>query len=139
MITALISTFGGTIILVIGWLLGGRQKATAELKKTNADATITIQTMYQTFALQYEAQYNALILDVSSLRKEVIELNFRNGIIREASEVWEKKFNDLQIISDEKINGLQKESFEREQKINELQKEHDALKKAFETLKKSIK
>ena len=111
MISAVISTAGGTILLILGWLLGGRQKANAELKKTNADATITIQSMYQTFALQYESQYNAVMLEVSALRKEVIELNFRNGIITEASESWEQKFNDLQ-------------------------KEHDALKKAFENYKK---
>ena len=112
MISAVISTAGGTILLILGWLLGGRQKANAELKKTNADATITIQSMYQTFALQYESQYNAVMLEVSALRKEVIELNFRNGIITEASESWEQKFNDLQ-------------------------KEHDALKKAFENYKKT--
>jgi len=114
MITSIISVFGGTILLVLGWLLGGRQKANAELKKTNADATVTIQGMYQTFALQYQTQYEAVLTEVSGLRKEVIELNFRNGIITEASENWEKKFNDLQ-------------------------KEHDALKKAFDNLKKSMK
>lgn len=114
MIITLISTFGGILLVVIGWLLGGKQKANAEVKKTNADATVTIQGMYQTFALQYETQYNAVLLEVQGLRKEVIELNFRNGIITEASESWEKKFNDLQ-------------------------KEHDSLKKAFDALKKSMK
>lgn len=106
-ITVVLSILG----TLLGYFLGGKQKANIELKQHNADATITIQSMYQTFALQYESQYNSVLIEVQGLRKEVVELNFRNGIITEASESWEKKFNDLQ-------------------------KEHDALKKAFEIYKK---
>lgn len=128
MITALISTFGGTLLLVIGWLLGGKQKATVELKKTNADATITIQGMFDTFALQYEKQYNAVLVQVDILQKQVIDLDLRNAILTEASESWEQKFKDLEI-----------ESNSRGEKLVTLQKEHDNLKKAFDTLKKSMK
>jgi len=103
-----------SIFIPIAWIFGGKQKANVSLKKENADATVTIQGMYETFALQYKQQYEAVLLDVQGLRKEVLELNVRNGIITEASENWEKKFNDLQ-------------------------KEHDALKKAFDNLKKSMK
>jgi len=103
-----------SISIPIAWVFGGKQRANVSLKKENADATITIQGMYETFALQYKQQYEAVILEVQGLKKEVVELNFRNGIITEASQNWEKKFNDLQ-------------------------KEHDALKKAFDNLKKSMK
>lgn len=103
-----------SISIPVAWVFGGKQKANVNLKKENADATVTIQGMYQTFALQYQTQYEAVLVEVSGLRKEVIELNFRNGIITEASENWEKKFNDLQ-------------------------KEHDQLKRAFDLLKKSMK
>lgn len=70
--------------------------------------------MYETFALQYKQQYEAVLLEVDGLRKHVADLDLRNAITIEASENWERKFNDLQ-------------------------KEHDSLKKAFDILKKSIK
>ena len=136
MITALISTFGGALLLVVGWLLGGKQKAHADLKKTNADATVTIQGMFDVFAVQYEKQYTAVVNQVATLQKQVADLDLRNAITLEASQSWERKFNELQFQSEEKISELQKESEARGQKLNDLQKEHDALKRAFETYKK---
>ena len=103
-----------SISIPIAWIFGGKQKANVSLKKENADATITIQGMYETFALQYKQQYESVLLEVEGLRKHVADLDLRNAITIEASQTWEKKFNDLQ-------------------------KEHDALKKAFDILKKSIK
>lgn len=128
MIITLISTSGGILLVVIGWLLGGKQKAYAEVKKTNADATVTIQGMFDTFALQYEKQYNAVLLQVGILQNQVADLNLRNAILTEASENWEQKFKDLEI-----------ESNSRSEKFVALQKEHDSLKKAFDSLKKSMK
>ena len=139
MTTTIISTFGGVLLVVIGWLLGGKQKAHVDLKKSNAEATIVIQGMFDTFAKQYEKQYDAVLLQVEVLQKKVIDLELRNAITLEASESWERKFNELQVISEEKLKELQKESEARGQKLNVLQKEHDALKKAFDTLKKSMK
>lgn len=136
MITALISTFGGALLLIVGWLLGGKQKAHADLKKTNTDATVTIQGMFDTFALQYEKQYKKVLGEVEDLKDKVVNLELRNAITLEASESWERKFNELQVMSEEKISELQKESEARGQKLNDLQKEHDALKRAFETYKK---
>lgn len=103
-----------SISIPIAWIFGGKQKANVNLKKENADATVTIQGMYQTFALQYQTQYEAVLLQVDILQKHVADLDLRNAITVEASENWEKKFNDLQ-------------------------KEHDSLKKAFDVLKKSMK
>ena len=139
MISAVISTAGGTILLILGWLLGGRQKVNLDVKKGNADATVIIQGMFDTFAKQYEKQYNTVLLQVDILQKQVVDQDLRNAITLEASESWERKFNELQILSDEKLSELQKESEARGEKLNSLQKEHDNLKKAFDSLKKSMK
>jgi len=131
-----------TLSIPIAWIFGGKQKANINLKKENAEATVTIQGMYQTFALQYESQYKAVLLQVDILQKHVSDLDLRNAITLEASESWERKFNELQKESNsrgEEIIELRKESDSRGEKLCILQKEHDSLKKAFDSLKKSMK
>jgi len=142
MTTAIISTFGGTILLVLGWLLGGRQKANAELKKTNADATITIQGMFNTFALQYKVQYDEVLKEVAGLKIQVSDLDLRNALLTEASENSEKQVKKLELeleLKSEEIIELRKENGLSTEKFVTLQKEHDSLKKAFDNLKKSMK
>jgi len=59
----------------------------------------------------FRNEINPLREELEKLRKQVSELDLRNAITKEVSDNWEKKFNDLQ-------------------------KEHDQLKTAFDKYKK---
>ena len=136
----------GVVATPLAWVLGGHKKQNVELKGVEIDNEVKdidyaskIHELYEKILLRKDAdisniteqlkntiedakedrdyfrsEINPLREEVQKLRKEVESVNFRNGILTEAADSWEKKFN-------------------------ELQKEHDLLKKQFETYKKNNK
>lgn len=133
---------GGSLTGIIGWFLGGRDKTHIELRKNNADATVTIQGMYETFAVRYDSQYKEVLFEVAGLKKQVCDLDLRNAVLTEASANSEKQVKRLELeleLKSNEIIELRKESDSRGEKLGSLQKEHDLLKKAFDSLKKSMK
>lgn len=77
----------------------------------------TINTAYVTeveSSKKWERLYDELLKEVVGLRNQVSDFDLQKAFTQEVSDSWEKKFNDLQ-------------------------KEHNTLKKAFDILKKSMK
>jgi lipopolysaccharide biosynthesis regulator YciM len=117
-ITAMLS--GG-----IGWFFGGRQKQDIEIKKSNSDAVKSMQEVYDAFLEDFKHRAADLMLEVADLKLHNKDL--------------QTQFNDLFIqLAKETEKSLNWEKLHAElaKKFNELQKEHDSLKKAFETYKK---
>jgi len=140
------STIFGALTTAVGWLLGGRSKQKEELKSSEIDNEIKevdyagkVRDFYESLLVKRDSEIKYLLdqakedrdyfrTEISPLReelqslrlkvneqdKQIADLSLINAITKEAADSWEKKFNDLQ-------------------------KEHDALKKAFDNLKKSMK
>lgn len=140
------STLFGAVTASIGWLLGGRKKQSQELKSSEIDNEIKevdyagkVRDFYESLLVKRDSEIKYLLdqakedrdyfrTEMSPLREELTALRLK------VSE------QDKQIAELSLINAITKEAADSwEQKFNELQKEHDALKRAFDNLKKSMK
>lgn len=74
--------------MLIAFITGNKTKKIDDLAK--------YQSMYDTFVLQYEKQYNSLKNTVDSLQLDINNLQFRNAIIVEEAQNWKEKFSELQ-------------------------------------------
>jgi uncharacterized protein involved in exopolysaccharide biosynthesis len=115
----------GLISAGLGWFFGGRQKQGIEIKKSNSDAVISMQEAYNGFLIHFKQQIADLMLEVSEVKiqNKALQTQFNDLFIQLAKETekslnWEKLHSELT------------------KKFNELQDEHDKLKKAFEAYKK---
>jgi vacuolar-type H+-ATPase subunit I/STV1 len=110
---------------VIGWFFGGRQKQDIDIKKSNTDAVKAMSDLYGDFLEDYKARIAEFVTEMASIKAHNNDL--------------QKQFNDifLQLAKEtEKSLNWEKLHAELAKKFNELQREHDSLKKAFETYKK---
>jgi hypothetical protein len=76
--------------LVVAYFSGNKTKKIA-IKATEIDNLLKYQLMYDKFVVQFEQQLAAVELKVE-------RLEFRNAIIVEESQEWQKKFSNLQTL-----------------------------------------
>jgi predicted nuclease with TOPRIM domain len=107
----------GVIATPVAWVFGGRMKQKTE-------AVSSMQDMYNGFLGDYKARMDEVIIEVNALRthNKELQLQFNNIHLQYAKEVeqsqnWEKLHREL------------KDAY------NKLQKDHDKLKRDFETYK----
>jgi len=114
-----------TLGIPVAWFFGGR-------KKQNLEALETLQRIYDGY-VEHDKIRTAKLED----RLEKVEEHNRNlqesfnsmqlsyALVVEESQKWQKKYSELEKISDN-----------REELLKSLKKEHDKLKKEFEEYKK---
>ncbi|HRZ86162.1 MAG TPA: hypothetical protein P5277_05285 [Candidatus Paceibacterota bacterium] len=121
-----------TIAIPIAWIFGGKEKQKVELKKSNADAVSTMQSVYDQFLEDYKTRMNEVMLELVNVREHNkslqnqfndIQLQYAKEI--ETSQNWEKLHRELK-----------GQYIELEKHYITLQKDHDKLKKEFEQYKK---
>ena len=124
-----------TITIPVAWVFGGKQAKKVELKNSNGDFLNKVQTIYDALVDDLKADRDELKAcnveqskdiaelrnDVRSLQKQFNDLYLAYAKEVEASKYWKDKFDDL------------------EGKYLQLEKDHEALKKQFESYKKSNK
>lgn len=124
-----------TISIPIAWIFGGKQAKKIEIKNSNGDFLNKVQTIYDSLVddlkadrdelkacnVQQDDNIKELRNDVRSLQKQFNDLYLAYAKEVEASKYWKDKFDEL------------------ESKYIILEKDHEALKKQFETYKKANK
>ena len=124
-----------TLSIPVAWVFGGKQAKKVELKNSNGDFLNKVQTIYDALVDDLKADRDELRAcnveqtkdiadlrnDVRSLQKQFNDLYLAYAKEVEASKYWKDKFDDL------------------EGKYLQLEKDHEALKKQFESYKKSNK
>lgn len=124
-----------TISIPIAWIFGGKQAKKVEIKNSNGDFLNKVQTIYDSLVDDLKADRDELKAcnveqdnnikdlrnDVRSLQKQFNDLYLAYAKEVEASKYWKDKFDEL------------------ESKYIILEKDHEALKKQFESYKKSNK
>ena len=124
-----------TISIPIAWIFGGKQAKKVEIKNSNGDFLSKVQNIYDGLVedlksdreqlkscnIEQDQKINDLTNDVRSLQKQFNDLYMAYAKEVEASKYWKDKFNEL------------------EGKYLVLEKDHEALKKQFESYKKSNK
>lgn len=124
-----------TISIPIAWIFGGKQAKKIEIKNSNGDFLNKVQTIYDSLVddlkadrdelkacnIEQDNNIKELRNDVRSLQKQFNDLYLAYAKEVEASKYWKDKFDEL------------------EGKYIVLEKDHEALKKQFETYKKDNK
>lgn len=130
---------GGSITGFFGWVFYGR-------KNQNAEFTSKVQGIYDNLVDDLKKDREALKEENARIKKEHREdvIYFRSEIsplreelqsLRKKSDEQERQIADLSL-----INAITKEAADSwEAKFKILEKEHDKLKKDFDTLRKSMK
>jgi chromosome segregation ATPase len=122
-----------TLSIPIAWVFGGKQAKKVELKNSNGDFLTKVQNIYDGLVEDLKADRDELRAcnveqskdiadlrnDVRSLQKQFNDLYLAYAKEVEASKYWKDKFNEL------------------EGKYLQLEKDHEALKKQFESYKKT--
>jgi septation ring formation regulator EzrA len=122
-----------TISIPIAWIFGGKQAKKVELKNSNGDFLTKVQGIYDSLVEDLKSDRDELRAcnveqskdiadlrnDVRSLQKQFNDLYLAYAKEVEASKYWKDKFDDL------------------EGKYLQLEKDHEALKKQFESYKKT--
>ena len=122
-----------TISIPIAWVFGGKQAKKVELKNSNGDFLTKVQGIYDSLVedlksdrdelracnVEQTKDISELRNDVRSLQKQFNDLYLAYAKEVEASKYWKDKFNEL------------------EGKYLQLEKDHEALKKQFESYKKT--
>jgi hypothetical protein len=121
-------TLMGFLSAPIMWFLGGKQAKKVEIKKASADAVATMQSVYDEFLSHYKDRMAEVLSELTTVKNSNIDLQRQFNEIHlqlakevESSQHWKNKFSGLEI------------------KYLTLEKDHEALKKQFETYKKSNK
>jgi len=147
------STIFGALTTATGWFFGGRGKQKQELKSSSIDNEMKeidyakkIRDLYEDIILKKDAEIAHQSEQIKSILADAKEDReyFRSEIspLREELTALRLKVNDQdrQIADLSLINAITKEAADSwENKFNVLQKEHDALKRAFDKLKTSMK
>jgi predicted RNase H-like nuclease (RuvC/YqgF family) len=124
-----------TLSIPIAWIFGGKQAKKIELKNSNGDFLTKVQNIYDGLVEDLKSDRDELRAcnveqskdiadlrnDVRSLQKQFNDLYLAYAKEVEASKYWKDKFDDL------------------EGKYLQLEKDHEALKKQFESYKKTNK
>lgn len=124
-----------TISIPIAWIFGGKQAKKVEIKNSNGDFLTKVQSIYDGLVedlksdrdelkarnVEQDKDISELRNDVKSLQKQFNDLYLAYAKEVEASKYWKDKFNEL------------------EGKYIVLEKDHETLKKQFETYKKANK
>lgn len=124
-----------TISIPIAWIFGGKQAKKVEIKNSNGD-----------FLEKVQAIYDGLVEDLRSDREELKAYNIEqdNTIkeLRNDIRDLQKQFNDLYLAYAKEVEASKywKDKFEDlvKKHIN-LEKDHEILKKQFESYKKANK
>ena len=124
-----------TITIPVAWVFGGKQAKKVELKNSNGDFLNKVQTIY-----------DALVDDLKADRDELKACNIEqsNDIadLRNDVRSLQKQFNDLYLAYAKEVEASKywKDKFDvLEGKYIQLERDHEALKKQFESYKKSNK
>jgi phage shock protein A len=122
----------GLLSAPIMFFLGGKQKQNVELKKSNADAVGTMQSVYDQFLADYKNRMVEVMSELSevketnkTLQKQFNEITISYAREVEMSQNWEKLHRELK----DKYNIL-------EGQYEKLKEDHDKLKKDFDKYKK---
>jgi septation ring formation regulator EzrA len=124
-----------TLSIPVAWVFGGKQAKKVELKNSNGDFLTKVQGIYDSLVEDLKSDRDELRAcnveqskdiadlrnDVRSLQKQFNDLYLAYAKEVEASKYWKDKFDDL------------------EGKYLQLEKDHEALKKQFESYKKTNK
>lgn len=124
-----------TISIPIAWIFGGKQAKKVEIKNSNGDFLTKVQGIYEGLVDDLKADRDELKAcnieqsndiaelrnDVRSLQKQFNDLYLAYAKEVEASKYWKDKFDEL------------------ESKYIVLEKDHETLKKQFESYKKTNK
>lgn len=124
-----------TLSIPVAWVFGGKQAKKVELKNSNGDFLNKVQTIY-----------DALVDDLKADRDELKACNVEqsNDIadLRNDVRSLQKQFNDLYLAYAKEVEASKywKDKFDvLEGKYIQLERDHEALKKQFESYKKSNK
>ena len=123
----------GFLSAPLAWVFGGKQAKKVELKNSNGDFLTKVQNIYDALVEDLKTDRDELRAcnveqskdiadlrnDVRSLQKQFNDLYLAYAKEVEASKYWKDKFNEL------------------EGKYLQLEKDHEALKKQFESYKKT--
>ena len=124
-----------TISIPIAWIFGGKQAKKVEIKNSNGD-----------FLEKVQAIYDGLVEDLRSDREDLKAHNFEqdNTIKELRNDIRElqKQFNDLYLAYAKEVEASKywKDKFDDlVLKHTNLERDHEILKKQFETYKKANK
>jgi endo-beta-N-acetylglucosaminidase D len=144
---------GGSITGLFGWIVYGRKNQKEELKSSVIDNEIKeidyaekVRDLYESILLKKEAEISYLSEQIKNaladakedreyFRSEINPLREELQSLRKKSDEQERQIVDLSL-----INAITKEAADSwEAKFKTLEKEHDKLKKDFDTLRKSMR
>ena len=124
-----------TLSIPVAWIFGGKQAKKVEIKNSNGDFLNKVQTIY-----------DALVDDLKADRDELKACNVEqsNDIadLRNDVRSLQKQFNDLYLAYAKEVEASKywKDKFDvLEGKYIQLERDHEALKKQFESYKKTNK
>jgi hypothetical protein len=122
-----------TLAIPIAYLFGGKKKQEIDLKQSDANAVITMQSVYDSFLGDYKERMTEVMEELlnvkehnKSLQKQFNEMQLQYAKEIETSQNWEKLHRELKL-----------QYLELEKHHSLLQKDHDKLKKEFEQFKRS--
>ena len=122
-----------TISIPVAWVFGGKQAKKVEIKNSNGDFLTKVQNIY-----------DALVEDLKTDRDELRACNVEQSKdiadLRNDVRSLQKQFNDLYLAYAKEVEASKywKDKFDvLEGKYIQLEKDHEALKKQFESYKKS--
>jgi hypothetical protein len=124
-----------TISIPVAWVFGGKQAKKVELKNSNGDFLNKVQTIYDALVDDLKADRDELKACNVEQSKDIADL--RNDV-----RSLQKQFNDLYLAYAKEVEASKywKDKFDvLEGKYIQLEKDHEALKKQFESYKKSNK
>lgn len=123
----------GFLSAPLAWVFGGKQAKKVELKNSNGDFLTKVQGIYDSLVEDLKADRDELRVcnveqskDISDLRNDVRSL--------------QKQFNDLYLAYAKEVEASKywKDKFDvLEGKYIQLEKDHEALKRQFESYKKT--
>ena len=118
----------GVISAPLAYVFGGKQRQNVELKKGNADAVSTMQSVYDDFLQDYKYRMDEVMdelkqsrLNYNELQRQFNSMNLSYTHEVEVSQNWEKLHREMTI------------------KYDALKKDHDLLRKEVEALRKKTK
>ena len=85
----------GVISTPVAWVFGGKAQARAELKKARIEATLSMQEMYDDFAIDYKERYEEKKGKIESMKIEISDLEVKNKKLEKSVNFLEKKYNTL--------------------------------------------
>lgn len=124
-----------TLSIPVAWVFGGKQAKKVEIKNSNGDFLNKVQTIYDALVDDLKADRDELKACNVEQSKDIADL--RNDV-----RSLQKQFNDLYLAYAKEVEASKywKDKFDvLEGKYIQLEKDHEALKKQFESYKKSNK